>query len=79
MRAKGPNKRRTRPNPQNAPPDYRKIPYRGGAYALNAGCVYAFKILARSCSGVLIGVRPNFSTSTFTTVLEKNAGTLGPM
>lgn len=37
------------------------------------------KIALRSASGVLIGVKPNLSTNTFSTFDEKKAGMEGPM
>ena len=40
---------------------------------------YYPSIFRRSSSGVVIGLRPNFSTITARTVLEKKAGMVGPM
>lgn len=40
---------------------------------------YYPRIAFKSASGVLIGLMPNLSTSTFITLDEKKAGTEGPI
>lgn len=45
----------------------------------NSMTLFYPSIFTRSASGVLIGVRPNFSTNTLRTVEEKKAGIEGPI